>query len=690
MVSFTSLHACCSALFSRALCCSDETPEPQLRAATISPGPDGHLAPAPHHEANAIITVPPSMQVLPPPLAHHATPSPPIVPPIQPVVPPMGSVETTRVTLDELASFLSDPQWHRIGAIRSILIWPWSNESPPGSFEDIMREHHARNPQIAATEYEPLILYAAGVLADKSGLLALDTIHCTPTTRIILREAAEYAARTSTQSDILDSKTALMRLMPPAIVAKMTSRHIIYDYLAEDTALQHEFDRLRATAPNYFADVRVFAHLHVLPSNLALLRCMRWMHADICILGKPHSTNEQVRLQMQKEGITFIPDTTRADQDREHGHAAFAHVAQFVANLHGKTGLLLSDGGWLLVAAEKAMAHATGPIFAVEQTAQGAMRMARHHYDTPSFPIVDVGRSHLKRTYESPTIGEKVVQSMLRYIQTLRIQFGPEIRLPNKNVLVIGGAGAVGHCVAASLKRHGFNPIVFDTACNTEGGDTLRARAIHAGFTVASTFGEGVGMCAMVISCTGMSATHIDDYMPWAKNDLLLFNGASGSHEISFVNASTPRDTPGAPHPDRIAFLFDQHVRTAYKHDPDHLMVFRKPWAFGDESKPIGIGLARAGFRINASSDDIRAPYMPTIAALFVGATQVMGLTQPGWHPLDQEAQTRIIAAKQTQLRDMGAPPLETPDFARLAPAPIEYCVNDSRIRMRYREPGLW
>lgn len=557
--------------------------------------------------------------------------------------------------LNQWANVVCDPAFQpRLQAYMATM----KPASMPYTFDDyvqrFMRSHQRQSPDLLA----PSFIFAGERFTNDHGNIVIDQLDGSERTTQLLRAALEVPA----QSPPL-SRGKMSSLLPKEVIAKLLLADSCYDYWAEDAALQSIMNELRETQPHALAGVQVLAHLHVLPSNLALFRCLKQLGAHVRVLPKPRSTDQQVLQQLIIEG--FDLSTEGRVEARHLGyHPADPEVLRFITTLGGRKGLLLDDGGHLHSAAAQVLHLATGPLFGVEQTAQGRMRLERKNY-SPHYAIVDVGHSWLKLQYESPAIGEDIVLAMATKLRHL----SPHFDLPHRRVLVVGGAGNVGRAAAQALQRHDFIPILYDLVFlqDTPNADKARRDTIEQGFIIADSIEAGLTQACIVVSCTGSTPFTLQDYRRMATHDLILFNGASGNHEFGVEELSLELFQEGEVRHAQMmghSIVLPASLETQTRH---RLFAPLNGVSAGH------VLLMENGYVVNRDTD-IRAPYLPTIAALLAACAQaVSSATASGWCDLNDASQQHILAAAEKQLRQLGAPPLSRPDFSQLPSAPTVF-----------------
>ena len=136
----------------------------------------------------------------------------------------------------------------------------------------------------------------------------------------------------------------------------------------------------------------------------------------IAVIGKCYSSDSSVIEAMRRDGITVSDASTMFNSERDFDSQHKENVKQFFSEELHKASLsgiqkviLLDDGGQLLRCANEVDSDIQ--FVAVEQTSAGYQKIKNTRLN---FPVVNVARSEVKLTLESPLIANVFLRELMR------------------------------------------------------------------------------------------------------------------------------------------------------------------------------------------------------------------------------------------------------------------------------------
>lgn len=206
---------------------------------------------------------------------------------------------------------------------------------------------------------------------------------------------------------------------------------------------------------NLFPDVslekvKIFCAQHVVSTTYALLKTLfecGLPKENLSIIGKCYSTDPQIFDLLKAEGIDICPSSIQFDSHEPFDDQYHLNLKKFLvkrakfskANI--ELIVFLDDGGDLLSLAPQFMASEI-PMVGIEQTSSGYHKLKRKDLH---FPIINVARSAAKLYYETPFIGNQLVEILIDKILNLHLR--------SDKILIIGN-GFIGQSIHARLPDH--------------------------------------------------------------------------------------------------------------------------------------------------------------------------------------------------------------------------------------------
>lgn len=278
-----------------------------------------------------------------------------------------------------------------------------------------------------------------------------------------------------------------------------------------------------------FEDCTVLLILHLLSDIQGFLRTMQALGLAperTVISNIPYSTKEPTLATLWTAGFRHfviapeypIDDTVAIAVDR----------AVDIARTSGTKLLVIEDGGYAGPFIHRSRPEAL-PLVAgiVEQTQNGIWQ-----YDAdedagkagvdPAVPVVSVATSELKKTLESPLIGDAI------YLHVAELVGRTGIGLSHLRTLILG-YGATGSRVAQRFKQNQPHnpPQVFDQQ------EERRKEAEDSGFDVPASLADGCAQAQLIIGCTGRDNV-LSGSLLLSLGDAYFANGSSKRKEINW------------------------------------------------------------------------------------------------------------------------------------------------------------
>lgn len=211
-----------------------------------------------------------------------------------------------------------------------------------------------------------------------------------------------------------------------------------------------------------FDNVYVIGVQHILETTHSMFRSMfsRGLKPEhISLLGKCYSTNLNVYQEMLEDGIYVSPLSFRYDSYISFDEQFENSINQFIESelekiksVNPSLIIVLDDGGKFLSKIRKVLPKHFR-IIGVEQTSAGYHQLIKNPIP---FPVINVARSPVKLSIESPMIAEAAA---IRINQALE-----ELSLKPEATLILG-AGPIGIAIYNQIKNNGLVK-VYDTNNN--------------------------------------------------------------------------------------------------------------------------------------------------------------------------------------------------------------------------------
>ena len=407
--------------------------------------------------------------------------------------------------------------------------------------------------------------------------------------------------------------------------------------------------------------------------------------------GKPYSTDDEVQFSLMRRGMN-VTMVGRAGHEgaREADHEALfqtplareavakgriteeglndpsvIHLLRLFTSERAadpdQRFVLLDEGGKLLKALHAVFPEHASRCVAIEQTMRGVQVLEGVELRCP---VINVAESWLKKLYESPMIGESIVDD----VENQLAMVGEHVRIEPKEATVLG-FGAVGQEVAASLLRRGYRVRVWDPLLDDPvRGAAMRERATRMGVEMPSR-DECLAQGHVVFGCSGRGSLGASEWDALPK-DAVLVNAASGQHELMREVLADPSFT--LPHDPLAQQMIHSGTSSEFKGalveldptplDPtdrerEHSVVPGR-----DGARRL---LVRSGFVANMATDIPPELIQLTRCLLLAAVVQATTATAPGLQPVDDDMQKFIEARVRAALEQIGLS-LEAPDFRKL------------------------
>lgn len=188
---------------------------------------------------------------------------------------------------------------------------------------------------------------------------------------------------------------------------------------------------------------------------------------------------------------------------------------------HAPRLLVLDEGGFLLQHVYESGAK-TAHVAGVEQTTSGFERVKHFPFD---FPVVNVARSSVKLSDESPMIARVVVRMLCE-----------RVTLTSTTRVAVVGQGAVGRAIAALLRERCV---------------VLRCDAEKDVCDFAGAYRDQLSTCDIIIGATGTQMCTIDDCQKFRPGTVLV-SASSSDREFPAVAFRVANGTRGGCHEDLV------------------------------------------------------------------------------------------------------------------------------------------
>lgn len=208
-------------------------------------------------------------------------------------------------------------------------------------------------------------------------------------------------------------------------------------------------DLLEKFCKEDFSKVRIIGVQHILETTHAMFQYFYsygLQPRHISILGKCYSTCEDVFNEMKDEGIDVSLGSFSYQSHQSFDSLFKTEVHSFLKQRlpdlleeDYETIIVLDDGGKCINVISEYLKKTSLQVVAIEQTSAGYQNIK----DVPlSFPVINVARSPIKLTYESPMIAQAGAERLYQSLQAKNIY--------SDSVLIIGG-GPIGQAMKTRL-----------------------------------------------------------------------------------------------------------------------------------------------------------------------------------------------------------------------------------------------
>ena len=165
---------------------------------------------------------------------------------------------------------------------------------------------------------------------------------------------------------------------------------------------------------------------------------------NITALGKIYSTNESVLEELKSLDIKATqPEFSGRSFDEEHRN----NCKEILNSVSDKNVVILDDGAEMISVFSE---NDKNIIFAVEQTSSGFRKLEGSSYN---FPIINVARSKIKLTQESPLIARLCFERIMEYVKKNNIE---------SPTFVLVGLGPIGESIREVLNENKFKVDGYD------------------------------------------------------------------------------------------------------------------------------------------------------------------------------------------------------------------------------------
>lgn len=197
-----------------------------------------------------------------------------------------------------------------------------------------------------------------------------------------------------------------------------------------------------------FARVKILGVQHILETTHAMFQYLYRLGLkpeNVSLLGKCYSTCKEVYEEMVEDGIDVSIGSFSYAHEKPFDELFVQEVQSFlslqIAHLSPESYdliIVLDDGGKCIEFLRKHLQHKI-PLVAIEQTSAGYHEIRSHFLP---FPVINVARSPVKLTLESPMIAEAASERLYASLKKKEVSVD--------KALVIGG-GAIGQAIRSRL-----------------------------------------------------------------------------------------------------------------------------------------------------------------------------------------------------------------------------------------------
>ncbi len=246
---------------------------------------------------------------------------------------------------------------------------------------------------------------------------------------------------------------------------------------------------------------------------------------NLFVIGKTYSTSLFVFNNLIKKGITVSSLSLNFDSHKPYDDQFEENIKIFIEENFDEKFLskfrriiLLDDGGELIKAFGRKFKNFKNFI-GVEQTSSGYEKLVSENLN---FPVINVARSKVKLTKESPMIASGIIKRINIFLA--------DKKLIPKKILVIGN-GVIGQSLIDEL-RDAFSVSVYDINQHKSGIDVLE-----------NTLNE----YDMIIGCTGKTVL-ANHHFEILKKDVILISASSSDREFNAVELRKQVKRTNNPH----------------------------------------------------------------------------------------------------------------------------------------------
>ncbi|MBK7670555.1 MAG: hypothetical protein IPJ24_04040 [bacterium] len=269
--------------------------------------------------------------------------------------------------------------------------------------------------------------------------------------------------------------------------------------------------------------------------------------ADIFVLGKAYSTNDDVVARLRSLGVHVDPGSSDAEAGEfgavmERDVARLWRAAEPRLARSGMRGIIVLDDGGRCIGAAPGWCIAGGRVVGIEQTQSGVARLP---FDR--LPIVLVAASAAKKIFESPLIARAIAR------KTLEAMAGRSLT----GTIGIIGYGHVGRALAAELQREDCKLLIYDLAAGEQAEARGSDRWCH-------DLQDLTARSSLIFGCTGVDVfDEVEVDGAWFKDGALLASCSSEDIEFRSILRRWIRPDGGiaAVHRDHICNVTGVEVR---------------------------------------------------------------------------------------------------------------------------------